>query len=81
MTQRVDPAMDWVEPAVPGAVLDRLRAESERQQLRARDDAVLTLGEAHDRALEIETGNSGPYVPLKCHLVRHAVERDGRKRT
>jgi hypothetical protein len=38
---RVDAAVDPVQPAALDAVLDRLRAVSERSQLRMRDDVAL----------------------------------------
>jgi hypothetical protein len=48
VADRVDPAVERVEPALRAAPVDRAVADAEREQLPPRDDAVLPCGELRD---------------------------------
>ena len=49
MAQRVNAAMDGVQPADSDAVIDRAIAEAERRELPSRDDPVLPRCKSGDR--------------------------------
>ena len=91
MPERVDATVHAVKPTAPEPVLDRSRAEPERQQLLPRHDAVLTLGQSRERPVGFKTGKFPLYFRVYCDLAElggpartaglHALQdRDGMAR-
>ncbi|MEJ7717259.1 MAG: hypothetical protein WKF31_04575 [Thermoleophilaceae bacterium] len=54
--------MHSVQSTASEPVLDRSRPESQREQLLARHDAVLALGQSRKRPLGFKTGNLPLYL-------------------
>ena len=71
MADRVDPAMEPVEPPHPGAVGDRVGVEPQLDELRVGEHAVLARGSARDLAV-------GPCVWVRRGTLARPDERVGR---
>ena len=63
MTERVDAAMDRLEPSGRNAVLDAVASEAERDELRSRDDPVLRVGQVGERQVD---GALTGHIPVKA---------------
>ena len=74
MSDRVHTAMERVEALALQAMIDRAGAHAEGGQLRASNDAVLTLSQARDR-LVVTSLTFAPYYVVKVRFVAHAGQR------
>ncbi len=73
MADGVDAAVQHVQPAPVDATLDRPSAHPDRDELRARDDTVLTLRERGDRSVISARPRSTIDVMVKVGLAVHAA--------
>ena len=72
MADRVDPAMQSMQPSCPGAVLDRARAEPDRAELPRGHHAVLAHRQRRDRLLDRTRRTFGLCGDPNVRLARHA---------
>ena len=75
MTDRVDPAVQRLQPTGPDPVLDRGGPKPERAELRGGHDTVLPRGERRDRALHAARRTFGRYFSPNVRLDPHEPHR------
>lgn len=74
IADRVDPSVERHEATASDPHPDRARRDTEAEELRSRDDAVLPLCEPRDRPVNRRGGESGAYSDPNVRFDPHAAE-------
>lgn len=74
LSDRVDAAVERVEPLALQAMIDRPGAQTEGGQLRSSNHSVLPLSQARDH-LVVTSLTFAPYYVVNVKLVAHAGQR------
>jgi hypothetical protein len=81
VADRVDPAVDGVQPTPSNAQVDGSSSDTDLEQLPTCNDAVLTLGKDRDRPVDLPRLQFTITMNVNSNLDRHGGDGDGRRRT